>query len=48
MEDRLTFLRIAEELDKRGIKYDPVTVSPVVGGPLLRITEYVFLKTFKS
>uniref|UniRef100_A0AC35G013 Mediator of RNA polymerase II transcription subunit 14 n=1 Tax=Panagrolaimus sp. PS1159 TaxID=55785 RepID=A0AC35G013_9BILA len=39
MEDRLTFLRIAEELDKRGIKYDPVTVNPVVGGPLLRITD---------
>lgn len=41
IEDRLAYLRIAEELDKNGIKYDPVTIDPVVGGPILRIKEFV-------
>uniref|UniRef100_A0A914Y7B3 Mediator of RNA polymerase II transcription subunit 14 n=1 Tax=Panagrolaimus superbus TaxID=310955 RepID=A0A914Y7B3_9BILA len=39
IEDRLAFLKIAEELDKKGVKYDPVTIDPVVGGPVLKITD---------
>ncbi|KAI1700697.1 mediator complex subunit MED14 domain-containing protein [Ditylenchus destructor] len=39
IDDRLLFLRITEELDKRNIKHDPLSVEPVVGGHVLKIKD---------
>lgn len=39
LDDRLAFMRICEELDRRDVKYKPITVEPTVGGLILHITE---------
>ena len=39
IEDRIAFLRIAEELEKKGIGFEPVQIDKVTGGPYLKITE---------
>uniref|UniRef100_A0A915E5V5 Mediator of RNA polymerase II transcription subunit 14 RM5 domain-containing protein n=1 Tax=Ditylenchus dipsaci TaxID=166011 RepID=A0A915E5V5_9BILA len=39
IDDRLLFLRITEELDKRHIGYKPLQVEPVVGGHMLEIVN---------
>ena len=39
IEDRIAFLRIAEELEKKGIGFEPVQIDKVTGGPYLKITD---------
>lgn len=39
IDDRLAFTRICEELDRRNVKYRPLTTEPIVGGLILRITD---------
>lgn len=39
LDDRLAFMRICEELDRRNVKYKPLSVEPTVGGLILHITE---------
>lgn len=41
IDDRLVFLSISEELDKRGIKYKPLSVEPLIGGHLIQVTKFV-------
>lgn len=45
IDDRLVFLSILKELDKRGIKYKPLSVEPLVGGHLIQIVKFVLNKT---
>ncbi|MCP9265190.1 MED14 [Dirofilaria immitis] len=40
LDDRLAFMRICEELDRRNVKYKPLTVEPTVGGLILHITDF--------
>ncbi|MFH4974821.1 hypothetical protein AB6A40_001530 [Gnathostoma spinigerum] len=40
IDDRLAFMRICEELDRRGVKYRSLAVEPTVGGLLLHITDF--------
>ncbi|VDO37888.1 unnamed protein product, partial [Onchocerca flexuosa] len=40
LDDRLAFMRICEELDRRKVKYKPLTVEPTVGGLILHITDF--------
>ncbi|KHN74691.1 Mediator of RNA polymerase II transcription subunit 14 [Toxocara canis] len=40
IDDRLAFMRICEELDRRGVKYRPLAAEPTVGGLLLQITDF--------
>ncbi|VDK31386.1 unnamed protein product [Anisakis simplex] len=44
IDDRLAFMRICEELDRRNVKYKPLITEPTVGGLLLQITELVGLR----
>uniref|UniRef100_A0A1I8B2R1 NYN domain-containing protein n=1 Tax=Meloidogyne hapla TaxID=6305 RepID=A0A1I8B2R1_MELHA len=39
IDDRLLFLRICEELDARGIRYESVSTEPYVGGYLLKLID---------
>ncbi|VDM98233.1 unnamed protein product [Thelazia callipaeda] len=39
LDDRLAFMRICEELDRRNVKYKPLTVETTVGGLILHITD---------
>ncbi|KAK6113195.1 Mediator complex subunit MED14 family protein [Brugia pahangi] len=40
LDDRLAFMRICEELERRNVKYKPLTVEPTVGGLILHITDF--------
>uniref|UniRef100_A0A158Q7E9 Mediator of RNA polymerase II transcription subunit 14 n=1 Tax=Elaeophora elaphi TaxID=1147741 RepID=A0A158Q7E9_9BILA len=40
LDDRLAFMRICEELDRRNVKYKPLAVEPTVGGLILHITDF--------
>uniref|UniRef100_A0A915AIY3 Mediator of RNA polymerase II transcription subunit 14 n=1 Tax=Parascaris univalens TaxID=6257 RepID=A0A915AIY3_PARUN len=40
IDDRLSFMRICEELDRRGVKYRPLVTEPTVGGLMLQITDF--------
>lgn len=40
IDDRLAFMRLCDELDKRKVKYLPLETERVVGGLILRITDF--------
>ncbi|CAJ0927677.1 unnamed protein product, partial [Mesorhabditis belari] len=37
VDDRISFMKLCEELDRRNIQYDPLETEPVVGGLVLRL-----------
>uniref|UniRef100_A0A1I7W8I8 Mediator complex subunit 14 n=1 Tax=Heterorhabditis bacteriophora TaxID=37862 RepID=A0A1I7W8I8_HETBA len=43
VDDRISFMRVCEELDKKGIRYNSIEAEPEVGGLTLHITDsFVF------
>uniref|UniRef100_A0AC34QYC4 Mediator of RNA polymerase II transcription subunit 14 n=1 Tax=Panagrolaimus sp. JU765 TaxID=591449 RepID=A0AC34QYC4_9BILA len=48
LEDRIAFLRIAEELEKKGFGFEPVQIDPSNLGPFIRVTDMSNLVVFDN